>query len=111
MFHAPTSPPRRRAWALVVAASLAFPCFSAQSATNTPPTISGTPPTTAKVGTNYIFVPTGADADGNKLTYTITNKPDWMWFGPGTGKLSGTPKKEMAGRTFSGIQISVTDGV
>jgi hypothetical protein len=84
---------------------------SADAATNTPPTISGTPSTTATVGTTYVFTPVAADADGQKLTYSIANKPAWMWFGAKSGKLSGTPKKAQAGLTFPGIRISVSDGI
>lgn len=113
MFHASLSSARTRVLALIAAASL--PVFtvaplSAHAATNTAPTISGTPATTATVGTTYAFQPKAADADGDTLTYAIANKPAWMWFSNKTGKLSGTPKKAQSGRTFSGIRISVSDG-
>lgn len=114
MFHASLSSARTRVLALIAAAA-SLPAFvvaplSAYAATNTAPTISGTPATTATVGTTYAFLPTAADADGQKLTYKIANKPAWMWFSNKTGQLSGTPKKAQSGRTFSGIRISVTDG-
>jgi hypothetical protein len=114
MFHASLASARRRALALI-ATSAILTAFAAappaDAATDTPPTISGTPPTTAIVGTTYVFAPTAADPDGQKLTYTIANKPAWMWFSAKTGKLSGTPKKAQAGRTFPAIRISVSDGV
>jgi YVTN family beta-propeller protein len=72
---------------------------------NTPPTITGTPPTTAKVGWTYRFTPTANDADGDSLTFSITNKPDWAEFDASTGSLSGTPNEE--GTT--NIEISVSD--
>ena len=76
---------------------------------NTPPTISGTPPTTATVGTQYTFTPTAADANGDTLTFSITNKPSWATFTTSTGRLQGTPASGNVG-AFAGIVISVSDG-
>lgn len=75
--------------------------------TNRAPTITGTPPTTANVGTAYSWHPTGSDADGDTLTYSIANKPDWADFNTSNGTLSGTP--DVAGTT-TGIVITVSDG-
>lgn len=74
---------------------------------NRAPTISGTPATTATVGTAYSFQPTAADPDGNTLGFSITNRPSWASFSTTTGRLSGTPT---ATGTFSNIQIKVSDG-
>lgn len=74
---------------------------------NRAPTISGSPATSATVGTAYSFQPSGADADGNTLGYTIANRPSWATFSTSTGRLSGTPT---ASGTFSGIVIGVSDG-
>jgi len=76
---------------------------------NHPPTISGTPGTTIASGTAYSFTPTAADADGNTLTFSITNKPSWANFTTSTGRLAGTPAAANAGTT-NGIVISVSDG-
>jgi hypothetical protein len=78
--------------------------------TNTPPTISGTPPTTATVGTQYSFTPTAADPDGNALTYSIANRPSWATFDTSTGRLAGTPTSSHVGN-YAGIVISVSDGL
>jgi hypothetical protein len=86
-------------------ASLAAFTITVNAAANRAPTISGTPTTNVTAGTAYNFQPTGADADGDTLTYSITNKPSWATFSTSTGKLSGTAT---AG-TYSGIVISVTD--
>jgi hypothetical protein len=75
--------------------------------TNTAPTITGTPATSARVGTAYAFTPTGKDANNDPLTFSITNKPTWAAFSTSTGKLSGTPT---ATGTTTGIQIKVSDG-
>lgn len=75
--------------------------------TNRAPTISGTPSTSAKVGTAYSFKPTASDPDGDTLGYSIQNKPSWASFSTSTGTLSGTPT---ATGTHSNIIISVSDG-
>jgi Putative Ig domain len=76
---------------------------------NTPPTISGTPATTVQAGSAYSFEPAAADADGNTLTFAITNKPSWANFSTSTGQLSGTPSSANVG-IYSGITITVSDG-
>lgn len=76
---------------------------------NAAPTITGTPATTATVGTAYSFQPSATDPDGQTLSYTITNKPTWATFSATTGRLSGTPGDANVG-TFPGIVITVSDG-
>lgn len=78
--------------------------------TNNPPTISGSPATSVTVGQSYGFTPVGADADGNVLDYSISNKPVWATFSTATGRLSGTPGAADVGN-YSNIVISVSDGV
>ena len=77
--------------------------------TNSAPTISGSPATTATVGVAYSFQPTAADADSNPLTFSIGNRPAWATFNASTGLLSGTPAATDVG-TFTNIAISVSDG-
>jgi hypothetical protein len=77
------------------------------TSTNTAPTISGTPSTTASVGTAYSFQPSASDANGDTLAFMITNKPSWASFSTVTGRLSGTPSTT---GTASNIIISVSDG-
>jgi hypothetical protein len=76
---------------------------------NNAPTITGTPASTATVGVAYAFQPTATDADGNTLTYSISNRPSWATFSTSTGRLSGTPTSANVGTT-SGITVSVSDG-
>lgn len=76
---------------------------------NRAPTISGVPPASITAGTAYSFTPTAADADGDSLTFSITNRPAWASFSTSTGRLSGTPSTSNVG-TFSNIRISVSDG-
>lgn len=73
------------------------------------PKISGTPATTAKVGTTYTFQPTATDADGDKLTFAISGKPSWATFDTATGKLTGKPGSNDIGN-FGNVSITVTDG-
>jgi Putative Ig domain len=82
---------------------------STPPASNTPPTITGTPATTADAGVAYNFAPAALDADGNRLTYSISNRPAWMTFNTSTGQLRGTPAAGNVG-TYSNIIISVNDG-
>ena len=77
---------------------------------NTPPTITGTPPPLAQVGVAYSFLPGGGDADGDALVYAITVTPDWAEFNPTTGALTGTPGNADVGTT-TGIVIDVTDDI
>jgi hypothetical protein len=74
---------------------------------NRAPTITGSPATTASVGSAYAFTPSASDPDGGTLGFTIQNRPSWAAFDTATGRLSGTPT---AAGTFSNIVIAVTDG-
>jgi hypothetical protein len=76
---------------------------------NRPPTITGSPPSAATVGSAYAFQPTASDPDGNPLTFAIQNRPAWATFSTSTGRLSGTPAVGDIG-TVSGVLISVSDG-
>ena len=49
------------------------------------------------------------DKEGDKLSFTILNKPDWAEFDSTTGLLTGTPVLGSEG-TFSNIRIEVSDG-
>ena len=70
------------------------------------PTISGAPLTAAQVGKSYSFTPQATDADGDKLTFSITNKPAWASFDTTTGALTGSPTVG----TFANVTITVSDG-
>ncbi len=76
---------------------------------NGAPTISGTPATSVRVGSSYAFTPTASDPNGDRLTFSISNRPSWATFNTSTGRLSGTPTSAHAG-TYSNIVIRVSDG-
>lgn len=76
---------------------------------NKAPTISGAPAKQVNAGSAYSFRPSAADADGDKLTFSIANRPAWAAFNTATGQLSGTPTATSVG-TFANIVIRVSDG-
>jgi len=74
-------------------------------------TISGTPASTATVGSAYSFTPTVKDSlTGRTLAFNIVYKPSWATFSSTTGKLSGTPTSANVGK-YSNIGIAVNDGI
>jgi hypothetical protein len=90
--------------------STSLPAFTITVvASNTPPTIGGTPATSVVEGELYGFLPTASDPDGNALTFSIGNRPAWATFTASTGLLSGIPPAGSAG-TFANVTISVSDG-
>ena len=80
------------------------------AAANQPPSISGSPLTTATVGGAYAFRPKASDPEGKTLKFSISNKPAWTSFSTSTGRLSGTPSSSVVNKTFSNIVIRVSDG-
>jgi hypothetical protein len=76
---------------------------------NRAPTISGSPPTSARASQPYAFRPSASDLDGNSLTFRIQGMPAWATFDSLDGTLSGTPAASDVGATSS-IVISVSDG-
>jgi hypothetical protein len=90
-------------------ATASLPAFTltVTAPANRAPTISGTAPTTARVGSAYSFQPTASDPDNDALGFTIQNRPSWASFDTATGRLSGTPS---ATGTTSNIIVSVSDG-
>lgn len=83
--------------------------LAAGSSRNQAPVISGSPPTSATVGQSYDFQPAARDANGDRLSFGIANKPTWASFSTRTGRLSGTPGSRHV-RTYSNIVVSVSDG-
>ena len=73
-------------------ATTSLPAFAITVAqTNRAPTISGSPTTGATVGQAYTFRPTAADADGDRLTFSVRGNPAWLSINSADGTLSGTP--------------------
>ena len=80
-------------------------------ATNQPPQITSSPQgkITLQVGDSFYEQVRASDAEGDKLTFSITNKPAWATFDASTGVLRGNPTSNDVGK-YSGIVISVSDG-
>src|SRR5690606_23966575 len=76
---------------------------------NRAPTISGSPATSVQATRAYSFTPSASDADNDRLTYSIVNRPTWASFSTSTGRLSGTPSSSQVG-TYANIIITVSDG-
>jgi hypothetical protein len=71
--------------------------------------ISGTPPTTAQVGRPWSFEPVIYDPEGEVLTVTVLNKPDWITLLPSKGLMYGIPGEGDV-RTWEKIRVQVTNG-
>jgi hypothetical protein len=72
-------------------------------------TISGTPASSAVVGTAYSFSPSVNAPAGSKVSYSVQNKPAWAAFDSTSGALTGTPDAASVG-TYANIAISATNG-
>lgn len=97
----------------VIAVAFLAPAVTVTSvaeAANRAPTISGTPPATAREGLAYSFMPKAQDADGDTLSFSISNRPVWARFNRATGALTGTPGPGTVGN-YANIRVRVTDGI
>jgi hypothetical protein len=81
----------------------------AQSAVNSAPIVSGQPTKQLSAGSAYSFQPTASDPNGDRLVFSITNKPSWATFNTSSGALTGSPQAADVA-TYSSIAISVSDG-
>ena len=57
----------------------------------------------------YSFTPGSGDANGDTLTYSVSNMPAWASFDTATGNLTGTPSMQHVGN-HPDILISASDG-
>lgn len=76
---------------------------------NNAPTISGAAPVSVDVGAAYSFQPVAADADSDRLSFSISNRPSWATFSTSSGTLGGTPATANIGN-YANIVVSVSDG-
>jgi hypothetical protein len=97
----------QRGQSLALTLILLVATLFAQPALAAAPVISGTPASTVVVGNWYSFKPNASDADGNRLSFSINNKPSWAYFSRSSGLLTGVPQKQ---GTWSNISIRVSDG-
>ncbi len=73
------------------------------------PVFTSTPITKAITGTEYIYLITTSDYNGDDVTLTAQMLPGWLGFDPATGRLSGTPGETDGG--IHSIEISASDGI
>jgi hypothetical protein len=74
---------------------------------NVVPKISGSPSIDVDTGSYYSFTPQSEDSDGDRLTFSVVNLPNWANFDVATGKIDGIPS---IGGVYPDILISVFDG-
>jgi hypothetical protein len=102
--RSPTRARYRASWAVPIISVVI--CAAAQ-AKDTAPAISGTPPASVVATHTYSFTPSSSDAEGQRLTFYIGNKPSWATFNSRTGGLSGTPAQADVG-VYKNIAIYVS---
>jgi hypothetical protein len=105
----------RRPWFAMVAPLLLAACFGGSGGedpggppANRAPTINVATSFDVLVGRSVTVTPTASDPDGDSLTFSVTNKPNWMTFSTSTGVLTGTPQAGDVG--FYDVTIAVSDG-
>lgn len=96
---------RWRAFSRCAVAAL-LGCAAANASTIS---ISGAPATTATAGTAYSFTPTTSEPVGDRLSFSVRNKPAWASFSIASGTIGGTPTAANVG-TYSDIVISMSTG-
>jgi hypothetical protein len=75
---------------------------------NAAPSITGNGNGVVRAGSDYLFQPDYADADGDSLTFTAVNLPPWATLDPATGRLTGTPGTSDIG-SYEAVSITVAD--
>ncbi len=76
---------------------------------NHAPDITSTPVTQVNEGTHYSYDVDATDEDGDDLTYSLTEKPEWLSINSDTGLISGTSPYIDADTSFT-VQVRVSDG-
>src|SRR3989344_1378653 len=81
----------------------------AQPPLNHPPVITSIPVTIVNEGQNYVYDVNANDADGDALTYTLTQKPSWLSINSQTGLITGTAPEVNADTQYN-VVVQVSDG-
>lgn len=76
---------------------------------NRAPVITGRVPPETQADESFDFRPSADDPDGDRLVFSISNRPGWAKFDARTGRLYGTPGAGDVG-IYTGITIVVSDG-
>ena len=78
------------------------------TAVDNPPTITSTPPATARFGSTYLYQVIATDPDADALTYSLPTEPAGMSIDPGTGLVSWKPTAGELGANL--VEVRVDDG-
>jgi len=78
--------------------------------TNNLPVIISSPATQINEGQNYVYDVEATDADGNVLTYSLTQSPSWLSINSQTGLISGTAPFVSSNTNFT-VTVVVSDGI
>ncbi len=76
---------------------------------NQAPSISGSPDASVVAGQTYSFSPTATDPDGDSLTFSGINLPNWASLDESTGAFAGMPVANDVG-DYHDIEVCVSDG-
>ena len=76
---------------------------------NDAPIISGTPSLSVNEDSSYNFTPSAADIENDTITFSVSNKPDWLLFNTANGQLFGNPDNSQVG-TYNNMIITASDG-
>lgn len=89
--------------------TLQLKVLSTQPPANNAPVITSNPITSVNEGTNYIYQVSATDADGDVLTYSLTQNPSWLSINSQTGLVLGVAPSVDVDTSFS-VTIRVSDG-
>jgi len=81
----------------------------ALSPTNNLPTFTSSPVTSVNENTAYSYDVNANDADGDTLTYSLTQTPSWLSINSATGLISGTSPEVNSDTQFV-VTVQVSDG-
>src|SRR5262249_37436023 len=75
------------------------------TAVDDPPTITSKPPATVRLGSTYLYQVIATDPNGDKLTYSLTTKPDQMGIDPNTGLITWKPAATQLGPNAVAVRV------
>jgi hypothetical protein len=79
------------------------------SSANHAPTFTSEPETSVVVGDMYTYTISAEDIDGDTLSYTTPQLPEWLRFDDETNAISGMPDSSVLGR--HDVVLRVSDGI
>ncbi|MEK6847619.1 MAG: putative Ig domain-containing protein [Nanoarchaeota archaeon] len=79
------------------------------SPTNNPPVITSMPVTEVNENRGYLYQVTATDEDGDTLTYSLTQAPNWLSINSNTGLITGTAPEVDLDTNYD-VTIEVSDG-